>query len=122
MSFATGNIVFLLRSPSLIKDYLDFGNYITSGNTVDNLKSYLNDKLKTEEQDLLQLKRRLIGVNCKKSDSQDKELKRLFWKAYNYFNESRPKSRHICGIFYLLGFILFSIVATTNILWVFVQL
>jgi len=113
ISFAAANLVFLSRSYNLIKDHSSFSDFRDQGKSQRQLDQYANEA----EFSLADIG---YDEDYEKNFPQEfrlegKHLQDPFWRLYEKLDNARPYWRFICGILYLLGFILISIILYQNI-------
>lgn len=138
--FVIANILFILRSPKIIKDFEDYGDFEKKGES----SSYLNrynwkeyssmlskskavEQEKDETENILELHNQHFGVGDTLSESPKKSFSSYekgklqqeeFWRVYKYYDSNiNIKSRMVCAFFYFLGGILFFWVVLSNISW-----
>jgi hypothetical protein len=123
LCFVVGNILYLMFCPAIIKDHTNYGNFKEVGGTDAHLSDYRDQILKFRADLISQLKKS-AGIEQGKLSEHEKneETKNLFWGIYNYFNETRVLAKFLVAVFYLVGLILFLIVAITNVTWIIRQI
>ncbi len=127
LCFVIGNVLYTWFSPDIIKNYIDFNDFTSSGRGFKHLIEQSIKEVRNSEDIGFKIqttdKMTLIAEKKLYTDEDiEWKAKELFWEIYDKNNESHPWARAICGAFYLIGMILFTLVIMDNIYWVFHQL
>ena len=127
LCFVIGNVLYTWFSPDMIKNYIGFNDFTSSGRGFKHLIEQSIKEIRNSE-DMgfkIQTTDKMTLVAGKKLYTDEEiewKAKKLFWEIYDKNNESHPWARTICGAFYLIGMILFTLVIMDNMYWVFHQL
>ncbi len=117
IAFASANLIYQLRCPSIIKDNSDYSDFKQSHKGVEHLDSYLPqvgmnwEGLRQELENQDDYFNETAEASNPKTD--DGILRKRFWAVFSKGNRVRPIEKYSVALFYLIGFIL--------IFWVFVQ-
>ena len=112
--FVVANIIFIMFSPEIVKEYRNYQNFLDAGKGEKQLDEYI-DELTKEKQDHLKKLKVLAGI--KRIDTSD-ELQNRFWDIYILACYEKMPIRFFCTLFYVSGFMLFADVVYKNIMWV----
>ncbi|WP_143592225.1 hypothetical protein [Thioalkalivibrio halophilus] len=115
LMFVIGNILFIVFSPKFIKLYSDFGYFTRLGGRMDHLEAHKDEAMKGSENQNKRL-RELAGIK-QNEKSEPERSKDLFWALHENYNDKCIVKRFLVSLAYLLGFLLFSWVALSNIYW-----
>lgn len=115
LMFVIGNILFIVFSPNFIKLYSDFGYFTRLGGRMDQLVIHKDEAMKKSEKFTNRLKT-LSGVESSKK-SEIERSKDLFWALHDNYNDKFVVKRCLVSLIYLLGFLLFTWVALSNVYW-----
>ncbi len=130
ISFSLANVIFIWRCPSLIKDHSDLADFRAKAKSMEHLYHYLLDEEKRgrdgynsydELAKTFHLKIDHGIASPVDEEGVQKKFKKAFWHFHDSQNVSRDISRYSCLLFYIIGFILISIVLGQN-LWVVLKL
>ena len=116
LSFTLSNLFIITFSPVIIKDHKNYIEFRNSGGTEEDYLGYLEDH--DAQQDITKQfisRNHTFGGDNEKSDDDDEKW---FWKIYRKKDKEKVKARYCSYFFYVIGFILFTIVAAQNLLWV----
>jgi hypothetical protein len=115
LMFVIGNILFVVFSPKFIKLYSDFGYFTQLGGRLDQLNVYKGDAMVDSENQTKDLQK-LAGIQTAEEPKLEL-LKDLFWTLHANYDDKFIVKRLLVLLCYLLGFLLFSWVALTNVYW-----
>ncbi|MCK0746841.1 hypothetical protein, partial [Chromohalobacter nigrandesensis] len=115
LMFAIGNILFIVVSPKFIQLYSDFGYFTRLGGRMDQLEAHKDEAMKDSENQTKRLQE-LAGIK-KNEKSEPERSKDLFWALHENYNDKFIVKRFLVSLVYLLGFLLFSWVALSNVYW-----
>ncbi len=111
LSFTLANIIFISVAPLIIKENDNYGDFTNSGRDQNHLVKYIDNIQKDDAIDLIKEKWIRIG-------NRQLDLKLDFWEIYNKANKNKLIRRYLCFLFYIVGLVLFLLVAVQNIKWV----
>lgn len=97
--FVLGNIIFIVLSPELIKDFKDYGEFTGSGRTINHLQRYKTEKYKeflnyTQNQERNKTQEYKIIIDHIRSQGGQENPTGddgKFWHIYNYLNRTYAK-------------------------------
>ncbi|MBD3337899.1 MAG: hypothetical protein GF353_02245 [Candidatus Lokiarchaeota archaeon] len=115
VSFSVATLIYSFKCPEFIKEYKNYKSYIESGKSSRQLHGEIN-KFVTDKKKKESFARQLSEANG--VDNEDK-IKDIFWKVRDFANISFPCYRYFCSLFFVLGFILISIILIQNFIYVF---
>jgi len=113
LSFAAANLIFILRCYSLVKDHKSFADFRDQGKGERQLEQYAREAGLAFEEFA-----KFAEVVAEDARLEGRHLQEPFWRIYEGLNEARPAWRAACGVLYLVGFILISIVLLQSVLTV----
>jgi hypothetical protein len=105
--FTVGNALFLLLCPFIVKRYENFEDFKLRGGKFSGVRHNLKSKD--------------VNILLKIRDNEFTNPEESFWIAYNADKITNIYSRLVIFSTYFIGFLLFSFVAASNILWVIVN-
>lgn len=119
LSFAIATIIYQTRCPRLIKEHPTFASYENEGKPEWLLRDYATDiKVDYNEYRHNQVRNYEAHETSKFAENKKEGNQMLFWGLYSQAETERTKERHLCFVFYFVGFLLMSIVFIQNFNWV----
>ena len=116
--FALGNILLNIKCPLIIKENNSFGDFLTSGKKLFQLKPYIEDINIDLDFNFDDEAFSILIENKDDSIDEHRKLQNYFWEIYNKANIKYQNYIKLIFIFYSLGFILFLIVLLENLIFI----
>ena len=133
LSFALGNLIFLVFCPSIIKDFENFSEYKAKGYYLEHLNRHINElvnsrvkgfedklndvQLLTKVKDIDEEATTLIEVKLsgRNFNIKNKYENKLFWMVYDESNSSKSCALVFSICSFCIGFIFLFIIFLTNL-------
>jgi len=116
VAFAAASLLYATRCPSVVKFHRHAADFAAKGKSFDHLIAFASE-----------LGEPLRGKLIKKIEYDRAHLRpealteviyKLFWNVYAKADSRRRQSRALCGVLYVVGFVLIGIVMAQNFLYV----
>ena len=128
MSFATANLIFVLRCHKMVKDHKNFSDFREQRKSSKHIHQYAEEVNYPQQSDLSyywedggEYGDPVEQKYSKEQRLKGEYLKQPFWEIYEMTDLCRKEWRVVCSLLYLFGFVLISIVLCQNI-WVVLRM
>ncbi len=115
LSFALANVVFIWKSYSLIKEHRSYTDFRDQGKWNKQIVDYANEIDLSKSQVEILAEQQINEESSMVGDHDERMLRVSFWLVFEKTDCERPYWRLTCGLLYVGGFTLLSIIIVQNL-------
>lgn len=118
LCFTFASLIAHFRCYKLIKDHVNYSDFVQSGKGYDQLFEYIKEYHDSNKNDILKSQQETIRATVASQLSPEEYLKKTYWSILKSMDSHRACSRFFCSVFYLAGFGLMAYVFGENFYYV----